>query len=210
MRSQDLLRPSPLSFFFLSLSSTISRNEGSVLGIIGLGAIGSAVAMRAAAFGMKVVFYDPYVSDGHAKSLNAKRFDDLLDLARQADCVSVNCLRTAETINLVDAVFLAAMRPGGFLVNTARGGIVNEQAVLEALQSHHLAGCALDVVDNEPVGTAHPLLGLSNVILTPHVAWFSQESVIEMRETAADIVLRDLTKRPIRSVVNLASLTVSE
>eukprot|EP00042_Codosiga_hollandica_P021070 m.71466 g.71466 ORF g.71466 m.71466 type:complete len:333 (-) comp50182_c0_seq4:115-1113(-) len=180
------------------------RLRGSVLGCLGLGAIGSALALRASALGMRIIFFDPYVSDGTAKALNAVRVDDIHDLARQSNCVAINCKLTHETHNMVGKEFLAEMQRGSFVVNTGRGGIVDEAALYEALVSGHIGGAGLDVTEVEPVTTENPLLALPNVILTPHIAWFSQESMIEMYETSADTIKLHVLGKPLRNVVNSA------
>ncbi len=178
------------------------RLRGSTLGLLGLGSIGTAVALRAAAFGMKLVFYDPYVSDGTGKAIGARRVDSLLELARESNCVTVNCLLSPETRHAINDEFLAAMPPGSFVVNTGRGGIVDEAALYKHMKSGHIGGCGLDVVESEPLTNANPLSEFPNAILTPHIGWYSQESFVEMRTTAAETVKRHIEGKGLRNVVN--------
>ena len=168
-----------------------------------MGAIGSAVALRAKVLGMHVVVYDPYVSDGMAKAVGAKRMDSPGELAAVSDCVTLHCLLNDDTHKLVDARFISAMKPASFLVNTARGAVVDEEALADALRSGHLCGAALDVVEHEPFDKEKSLFkDCPNFIVTPHIAWFSQESVVEMRQTAAGYVKSFIEGKPPRNVVN--------
>lgn len=178
------------------------RMRGATLGIIGLGAIGTAVAKRAQVFGMEVVFYDPYVTDGYAKALTVTRCDSVLELAAISECVTVHCLLNHETRGLIGEEFLKTMPKGAFVVNTSRGPIIDEVALLAALKSGHIGGAGLDVFNVEPVTLDNPLVLLDNTICTPHNAWFSQESMVEMRTTAAQYVARVLQGKPLRNIVN--------
>jgi C-terminal binding protein len=151
---------------------------------------------------MRVIFYDNFVSDGMAKAIGASRCETLLQLAQQSDCVSIHCASNASTKHIINAEFLVAMPRGSFLVNTARGDIVDEDALYRAIVSNHLGGCAVDVVEHEPATSDHRLLGLPNCLITPHIAWFSQQSIIEKREEAADTVKHIALGLPIRNLVN--------
>jgi D-3-phosphoglycerate dehydrogenase / 2-oxoglutarate reductase len=160
------------------------------LGIIGLGRIGSVVARRAAAFGLKMRAFDPYVDEAYMSELGVSKTS--LDEVLACDYVSLHCLLTEETRRIVDGDALAAMKPGSFLINTARGACVDTEALTEALASGKLAGAALDVLDPEPLPAGHPLLAMPNVIVTPHAAFLSSASLLEAREKTCLEVVRAL------------------
>ena len=160
------------------------------LGIIGLGRIGSAMARRAGAFGLQVRAYDPYVDEASMGELGVRKTGLAEVLA--CDYVSLHCVLTDETRRIVDGDALAAMKPGAFLINTARGACVDTEALTEALVSGRLAGAALDVLDPEPLPTGHPLLVLPNVVVTPHAAFLSSASLLEAREKTCLEVVRAL------------------
>ncbi len=139
---------------------------GRTAGLIGLGAIGRQVARRLLALEMRVLAYDPYVREGTGLAVE---LTDKTTLLVESDFVSIHCPLTAETRGLLDALALARMKPGAYLVNTARAAIINEAALVAALREHRIAGAALDVFPVEPLPTSSALLGLDNVILTPHI-----------------------------------------
>jgi D-3-phosphoglycerate dehydrogenase len=161
----------------------LRRGSGQQVGIIGLGRIGSAVARRVLALRFRVVAADP-----HRPAVEGVRLVELEELLATSDVVSVNSRLDPTTRHLLDAAALARMRPGAFLVNTSRGGVVDQAALVEALQSGHLGGAALDVLEREPVAPDDPLLGLPNVVLTPHAAFYSRESLVEMKRRAAEAI----------------------
>jgi phosphoglycerate dehydrogenase-like enzyme len=167
------------------------RLRGKTLGIVGCGRIGTATALRARALGLDVVFYDPLVPQGLDKALGLRRVYRLEELLEQAHFVSLHCYLDSTTHHLIDAAALGRMRPGAFLINTARGPIVDQEALLQALDSGRLAGAALDVVEREPLDDdrlrRHP-----RVLLTPHSAFYSVEGFIELRTKAAEEVRRIL------------------
>lgn len=177
------------------------RLRGKTLGLVGCGRIGSATALRAKAMGLDVVFFDPYVEEGRDKALGLRRAYDLGELLAQSHFVSLHCYLDEGTRHLINAETLAKMRPGAFLVNTARGGVVDQSALLPALDSGHLAGAALDVVEREPLDDQrvrfHP-----KIILTPHSAFYSDEGFVELRSKAAAEVRRVLQGEPPRSRVD--------
>jgi D-3-phosphoglycerate dehydrogenase len=148
------------------------------------------VAWRALAFGLEVKAYDPYVSEEYMAGLGVERagLEDVL----RCDYVSLHCLLTDETRHIVDGDALRAMKPGAFLINTARGPCVDTAALTEALASGRLAGAALDVLDPEPLPAGHPLLALPNVIVTPHAAFLSRTSLLEARQKTCLEVVRAL------------------
>ena len=143
--------------------------HGKTLGIVGLGHVGSHVARIATAFEMHVLAWGPRLTDDRAKAAGAER-RELDDLLRASDVVSIHATLAPESRGLIDARRLALMKPTAVLINTARGPIVEEQALVSALREGRIGGAGLDVFDEEPLPAAHPLTELSNVVLTPHVA----------------------------------------
>ncbi|GHJ26909.1 MULTISPECIES: C-terminal binding protein [Streptomyces] len=149
---------------------------GSVLGVVGFGRIGQAVADRAAALGMRVAAYAPKGPDDAFEERAVERHDSLTALLAAADVVSLHLPLTPATEGIIDADALAAMKPGAYLVNVSRGGLVDHRALADALRSGHLAGAALDVLPTEPPPPGEPLLALPDVIVNPHAAWYSPEA----------------------------------
>ncbi len=142
--------------------------SGKTLGLVGFGRIGRAVAKRVLAFDARVIYFDACTNNDHG--LDAARRSSLEALLRESDIVSLHLPETIDTRHLINSVTLAQMKPGAVLINASRGGLVEENALLEALQSGHLGGAGLDVFSVEPVPWDHPLLALPNVIATPHIA----------------------------------------
>lgn len=164
--------------------------SGKVLGIVGLGSSGLRLAtMAARGFDMRVIGFDPYKDPWPA---GIERVRDVDALLAEADFVSIHVPLTKKTRNLLGEAALARMKPTAVLVNTARGGIVDEAALGVAIRSGRLGGAGLDVVMDEPLRPEHPLAGIPNVILTPHVAGVTEEGMINMAVTAAEDVLRVL------------------
>ena len=164
---------------------------GRVLGIIGLGSIGTEVArISTSAFGMRVLAYDPYIDDGKAPSVGAERVGRLEALLEGSDFVSIHAELNEETRGMIDKQALRRMRHSAFLVNTARGPIVRTEALTQALRESWIRGAALDVYENEPVGPNNPLRELDNVIMTPHVAGLTVESMRGMALSAANQILQ--------------------
>ena len=193
------------------LGAPLRRIRGQVFGILGLGRIGTAVALRAKAFGYQVVFFDPYVSDGSEKALGIQRVETLSALMQQSHVVSCHCLLSEETRQIINRDTIAMMPRGGILVNTSRGSVVDPLAVLEALESGHLMGAALDVLPQEPPDSAHPLVQAwrtpghpahERLLLTPHAAFYCEEGLADMRLKAAKNVRSILLGEPCRNVVN--------
>jgi D-3-phosphoglycerate dehydrogenase len=175
---------------------------GRVLGVVGLGRIGSRVAQKAAlGLGMRVLAHDPYVERApHAGLVElCERLDDLL---READFLSLHVPLTDETRRMIDARALALLPAGARLVNTARGAVVDEAALVEALRSGRLAGAGLDVFEEEPLPASHPLASAPNVILTPHVAGMTREAMERVSEETAEGVLAVLQGRRPANVFN--------
>lgn len=163
------------------------RLRGQILGIVGVGRIGGAVARKARALGLRVVAFDPYASAGALAALEVEPLP-LDELLASADHVTVHAPLTPETHHLIGARELALMRPTATLVNVARGGLVDQAALAEALAAGRLAGAGVDVQEREPPAPTEPLLDLPNVILTPHAAHYSVESMDELRRSAIEDV----------------------
>ena len=185
----------------IEVSAKMRRLRTQTFGVVGIGRIGTAAALRAKAFGFRVVFYDPYVPSGTQKALGVERVHSLDELLRLADVVSVHCPLTAETRGMIGEKEIARMKPGSFLVNTARGDIVKKAPVFAALRSGHLAGAGLDVVEAEPLRTAEEA-STPNLIVTCHAAFCSPEGMIEMRSTSAKIAHAALLGEPVWNRVN--------
>jgi glyoxylate reductase len=166
--------------------------HGATLGIVGLGAIGRAVARRAQGFGMRVLGWSR--SGRAVEGVAARPLDVLL---AESDFVSLHVALAPETRGLVDAAALARMKPGAVLVNTTRGGVVDEAALVAALRSGHLAGAGLDVFETEPLPAASPLLALPNVVLLPHVGSASIATRSRMAELAVANLLAGVEGRPL-------------
>ncbi|MEX0677621.1 MAG: C-terminal binding protein [Pirellulales bacterium] len=187
------------------------RLRGRVFGIIGLGRIGTAAALRAKALGMNVVFYDPYVPDGRDKALGVRRVETFDELLAASHVLSLHCPLTDETHHMIRAETIAAMKRGSFLVNTARGGVADAAAIAEAIASGHLAGAGIDVLEEEPPPDDHPLLvawrdpahaAHHRVIINPHAAFYSEEGFEDMRIKGSQTCRRALLGQPLRNVVN--------
>ena len=177
--------------------------RGKTLGIVGLGRIGRAVATRAVAFGMKVVAFDPVGDHEEFTSKHGIERVDFDDLLARSDVVSLHLPFAESTRGLFNRSVFARMKPGSILINTARGGLIVEQDLLEALQSGHLAGAGLDVFDREPPPADHPFWALPNVVLTPHMAGVDERSMADMADMAARCVVELHQGRwPAECVVN--------
>ena len=192
-------------------AAPLRRLRGRVLGIVGLGRIGSAAALRGKALGMDVVYYDPYAPDGRDKSLGVRRVESLDDLLSQSYCVTLHCPLTDETRHLIRAETLEKMPTGSYLVNTSRGAVVDTSAIPAAIASGKLAGAALDVLPFEPPAENDPLVvawrnpehpAHQRVILNPHTAFYSEEGLLDMRIKGAEACRRALVGLPLRNVVN--------
>ena len=193
------------------LAYPVWRLRGRVFGIIGLGRIGTAAALRAKALGMDVVFYDPYKPDGYDKSLGIRRAESLEELLRQSFVVSIHCPLTEETRHMLNAKTIEMMPRGSYLINTARGAIVDTSVLADFLARGHLAGVGLDVLEVEPPPEDHPLVkawrdpnhpAYHRLILNPHAAFYCEEGFLEMRQKTASACRRAILGQPLRNVVN--------
>lgn len=173
--------------------------EGKTLGIVGFGRIGQAVGKLAKAFGMHVLAYNRSQCDeGRAIA----DYVDLDTLFRESDFISLHCPQTAETVNLINRETIAQMKDGAMLINTARGGLVDESALVEALESGKLRGAAVDVVSQEPMKADNPLLATRKCIITPHIAWAPVESRQRLLDCVVENIRAFLAGKP-QNVVNM-------
>lgn len=171
--------------------------HGKTLGLVGLGQVGRRLAAICRhGLAMRVLAFDPYVTPAQAEELGVELVAELAALLHAADVVSIHAPLTPETRGLIGREALARLKPTAILVNCARGGLVDEEALLEALRAGRLAGAGLDVFAEEPTPAAHPLFDLENVVVTPHVAGSSEEARRLMSETVAEDVLRVLRGEP--------------
>jgi C-terminal binding protein len=190
----------------------LRRLRGQVFGIVGVGRIGTAVALRAKALGMDVVFYDPYVPSGYEKAIGVRRtraFDELLPQSR---FLSLHCPLTKETHHMVDGRAIERLPRGACLINTARGGIVDVSILPAALASGRLAGAGIDVLEHEPPPEDDPLLvswrdpshpAHHRLIINPHAAFYSEQGFMDMRVKGSEACRRALLGEPIPNVVNM-------
>ena len=174
------------------------RLADSTLGAFGFGNIARQVAVRAAAFGMRVLFFDPFVSGG----AQGARKVELAELLRESDYVSLHPPLTPQTRKMMNDDTLSRMKPTAFLVNCARGPVVDTDALVRALDAKKITGCALDTTDPEPLPDPHPLRGRDNVIITPHAAWYSEQAMRGLQAGAPGEVRRVLSGEWPVNVVN--------
>jgi lactate dehydrogenase-like 2-hydroxyacid dehydrogenase len=189
----------------------IFRLTGKTLGIIGLGRIGKAVALRAKAFKMNVIYYDPYLKSGYDKILNITNESNIFNLAKKSDFVSIHCPLTDETKNLINKSFFKKMKKTSIIVNTARGEVLNLNDLKDALKNKKIKGAALDVLQEEPLSIKFSIIKdyfenkkyLKNrLIITPHVAFYSTTSVVEIRKKAATEAKNVLNNSKPRNCLN--------
>ena len=171
------------------------RLAGQTLGLVGFGNIARQVAVRAAAFGMRVLFADPFVKEGPGKT-------DLEKLLAESDFVSLHPPLTPQTRKMINDEAFAKMKRTAFLINCSRGPVVDTEALVRVLDAKRIAGCALDTVDPEPLPDPHPLRGRENVILCPHAAWYSEQAMRGLQAGAPGEVRRVLTGEWPVNVVN--------
>ncbi len=202
----------PCAGFDYSRMPLVRRLRGRAFGVVGLGRIGTAAALRAKAFGMSVVAYDPYVSRGTEIALGVDRVETLKELLAASDVVSLHCPLTPETRDMIGAAELALMNNEAILINTARGAIVDIPALIQALRDGIIAGAGIDVLPVEPPragdaiaiayrGGADPIVG-ERLIVTPHAAWSSKESVRDSRRLSVETAMLYLRENRLRNLVN--------
>lgn len=186
-----------------------SQLAGKTLGVVGLGRVGREVARRAAGMDMKILGFDPFLTPERASQLGIESTTNLDELLQRCDVLTVHTPLTAETTNLIGARELGLLKKGSRVINCARGGIINEQALLDALQSGHLAGAALDVFVKEPPGE-HPLLKLPQVVTTPHLGASTVEAQESVALEAAQLIVDYLTRGAVQFAVNMAAIDRAE
>jgi D-3-phosphoglycerate dehydrogenase len=179
----------------------ITRIKGKTVGIIGLGRVGRQVAKRMNCFDLKILACDPYISFDVFKKYNAKKVD-LDTLLQQSDFITLHVPLNDETMYMISTDQFKKMKKTAILINAARGGIVDEKALYKALLENVIAGAGLDVLEKEPVEKDNPLLNLDNVIITPHMGWYSEDSVDEVQRIAAEQVLMFLQGKAPTNLVN--------
>lgn len=175
---------------------------GKTLAIVGLGRVGTLVAQRASAFGMRLIAYDPYVAGSRAAQLGAQLVASVAEACEGADFLTIHLPRTPETEGIIGEHELAVVKRGARIVNTARGGLIDEDALLRALEEGRVAGCALDVFEGEPV-TEHPLFGRDNVVVTPHLGASTAEAQDKAGVAIAQQVVLALRGQFVPYAVNL-------
>lgn len=177
------------------------RMEGKTLGLMGFGRIPRLVAKKMAGFGVHIIAYDPMMNEEQARELGVTpvSFDQLL---RESDYLSVHCPLTADTHHLFNEAAFRAMKPTAIFINTARGAVVNEADLIHALEQGEIAMAGIDVTETEPIPVGHPLLKLDNAVVTPHVAWYSEEAVQSLQLKAAQEAARVLMGQPPLNPVN--------
>lgn len=180
----------------------IRRLAGSTLGLVGFGNISRQVAVRAAAFGMNVLYSDPFVKEGQFKEPGKKV--ELPELYKQSDFISVHPPLTPQTRGIINDEAFGQMKPSAVIINCARGPVINTDALVRALDAKKIAGAALDTVDPEPLPNPHPLRGRENVILNPHAAWYSEQAMVGLQAGAPGEVRRVLCGEWPINVVNNA------
>jgi D-3-phosphoglycerate dehydrogenase len=183
---------------------------GKTLGVVGLGRIGREVARRALAFDMKVVGFDPFLTPERAAQLGIESAADLDGLLPRIDFLTIHTPLTDDTLGMIGAAQIAKMPKGSRIVNCARGGIVDETALVDALKSGHIAGAALDVFVQEPPPADHPLLKLPNVVLAPHLGASTGEAQLAVAKEAAQLLIDFLTRGVIGFAVNMTALDRTE
>ncbi|MEX0696457.1 MAG: C-terminal binding protein [Dongiaceae bacterium] len=208
---QDALRADPVAGWQWDAAPLIGRVRGRVFGVIGMGRIGTATARRARALDMDVLFYDPYVPEGLELALGFARTDRLEDLLARADVVSLHAPLTDETRHMIDAAALARFKDGAILINTARGHLVDLDALAVGLRAGRPAGAGLDVLPDEPPDPAHPLIRAfasrepwqaGRLLITPHAAFYSAAGMLDLRRKPVETAVAFLRDGRLRNCVN--------
>lgn len=194
-----------------STAGKLYRLRGRTFGLLGLGRIGSATALRARSLGMDTIFFDPYKQDGYDKALGIRRVETLDELLASSFVLSLHCPNTPETKHIIDAEALQKMQDGSYLINTARGAIVDVRAIPDAIASGKLAGAAIDVLVDEPPAKDNQLLAAwrdpkhpayTRLIINPHSAFYSEEGLADMRIKGSQACRNALLGHPLRNIIN--------
>ena len=184
----------------LTCGKPLHRFAGSTLGLIGLGRIAGAIAQKLAPFQLNLIAYDPYVSKERAESLGVT-LTDFETLCRESDYISLHCPATEDNHHLMNERVFAMMKPTAYLINAARGSIVDEAALIHALETGEIAGAGLDVLEKEPIDADSPLLRMDNVIITSHFGGYSEEAIETLQRKAAEEAVNILSGgRPFHAV----------
>ena len=210
------LKADPANGFAKPAPPLMQRNRGGTFGIVGVGVIGLATGLRAKAFGMRIVIYDPYAPAGVEIAAGFERTDDFDEFLATADVISIHCPLTDETRGLFNARAMARMKKTAILINTARGPVVDAGALVDALESGAIGGAALDVFAAEPIPADSPLslfvrsgakaLAEGRLILTPHASWMSPESAADVRRLSVRTAMQFLGQGRLRNLVNRKDL----
>lgn len=179
----------------------IYRLKDQTLGVLGLGRIGQSTAEKGRGLGLKVIAHDPFANQETADRLGV-RLVDLDTLTRESDYISLHSPLLDSTYHLVNADFLSKMKPTAYIINAARGPLIDEDALLEAVRSKQIAGAGLDVLAIEPIDPNNPMLKEDRILITPHAAWYSEEAKLDMRTRGAEEVVRILSGQPPRAPAN--------
>jgi phosphoglycerate dehydrogenase-like enzyme len=207
----EALRQDPVGNWEFRIAPAVRRLRGATFGVVGLGRIGTAAALRARGFGMAVVFYDPYLPSGAELALDIGRARSLHELLGRSDVVSLHAPLTDETRGMMNQDAFAAMRPGAVLINTARGPICELPPLAAALRSGRLAGAGLDVLPDEPPDPADPLIQAwrggepwvkGRLLITPHAAFFSAAAFEDMRRKSLETAMLYLREGRLQNCVN--------
>lgn len=198
----SLIEETRLARWDYNVAKPVFNYRGKTLGIIGFGKIGRTLVGKAKGFGMEVAAYDPYVDDDIFELLGVHRRYELFELLEEADYISVHARLTPETRHLLDREAFSHMKKTAVLVNTARGNIIDEEALYSALETGSIAGAGVDVLGREPPQKENRLLKCDNLIVTPHIAWYSEESLARVKVFGMDEVVGTLTGKRPRYIVN--------
>jgi phosphoglycerate dehydrogenase-like enzyme len=207
----EKLRADPVANWHYSVAPGPMRLRGKVFGVVGLGRIGLAAATRARGFGMRIAFYDPFLPAGYEIAVDAARCATLEELMAMSDLVSVHAPASEETRGLVGRAALAAAKPGMVLINTARGAVVDLDALHDAMREGRIAAAGLDVLPREPADPAHPLIAAwtareswldGRLTLSPHAAFYSPSSMRDLRVKGMETILRTLATGDLANCVN--------
>lgn len=185
----------------LECAKPLHRFAGSTLGLVGLGRIATAVAAKMAAFNLNIIAYDPYVSEDHAAQAGVQLVD-FKTLYRSSDYISIHCPSTDENYHLINRDVLRQMKPTAYLINAARGSIVDEPALIWALEEGEIAGAGLDVLEKEPIDSNSRLLQMDQVIVTSHFGGYSEEAIDTLQKKAALEAVNILSGNPPFHAVN--------
>jgi D-3-phosphoglycerate dehydrogenase/C-terminal binding protein len=207
----DAIRADPAKGWTHGIAPVVLRLREAVFGVVGLGRIGLAAATRARAFGMQIAFHDPYLPSGMEIAVGARRCSSLQELMGISDVLSVHAPASEETRGLIGAEALAQAKPGLILINTARGSLVDLDALHQALKTGRIGAAGLDVLGKEPADPSHPLIAAwrdgeewiaGRLALTPHAAFYSPASLVDMRVKSVETVLRHLRTGDLANCVN--------